>query len=423
MKNLLLLLTGIFTFSFSNAQVISDQVDLGAGYVNQVYYHFNGTKSTVSSASWDLGFCTTLMDAAVISNPANVNVYRIAGADSTAYPYITDTAGLDLSLQYNSDTSWFKGAFNRSADPMNPFDFGWGLYDFATHKVLSTSLFIVQKGNDFYKFWIRSKEVNGDTHLRYAKLDGSPDQDLVISTAAYAAKNFVYLSLGNPTELDLEPASADWQLCFTRYITDIPGLGPYPVTGALTNLIRLPIADPIGTKVAEARHVDLSAVSYADYENAYTTDISEIGYDWKYFDMNIFQYVLVDSLIYYAKTPGNSIYSIRFVDFNSTDGIISFETEQLLTAIGAVNANLTGASVYPNPATDHATLVYDAVQNADVTTQLFDFSGREVYHTEFAAKKGFNTLSMQLPKLAAGMYQLVLRTGTEQLPLKIMIAP
>ena len=88
-----------------------------------------------------------------------------------------------------------------------------------------------------------------------------------------------------------------------------------------------------------------------------------------------------------------------------------------------MNVNLAGASVYPNPATDHATLVYDAVQNAVVTTQVFDLSGREVYHSEFAAAKGFNTQSIQLPKLAAGIYQLVLRTGTEQVPLKIMIAP
>lgn len=414
MRKSVLLLCILFLSAQSYGQVTSDQVDLGAGYVNQVYYHFNGTKTTVAASSWDLGFCTNLMDGAVINNPVTTSVYRIEGADTLDYPYIVDTAGLDLAYQYNSDSMWFKGAFNRSADVMNPFDFGWGLYDFATHKVIGNSLFIVKKGDDFYKLWIRTKEANGDSYVRYAKLDGSADQDAAISTVNYSSKNFVYLSLSSPAQLDLEPASSDWHLFFGRYITPVEGLGPYPVTGVLTNA---------GTESAEARGVDLNTVSYTDYEGDYVTDISEIGYDWKYFDMNIFQYVLVDSLLYFVKTSGGAITSIRFVDFNNATGAVSFDIENLLTSVSGIHNELTAAATYPNPATEKITVIYQSVRNAAITSLLYDISGREVFRYEFTAAAGLNTQTIELPQLSGGIYQLLLNSEYGSLPLKIMIAP
>src|SRR5262245_30226059 len=112
MKQIVLLLTGFFLLNQVRAQVVEDQVNLGAGYVYQVFYNLNQVQSTVAVNTWDLGFCSTLMDAAVISNANTTTVYKVANADSSKYATIMDTTGLALTVQYNSDTNWYKGAFN-----------------------------------------------------------------------------------------------------------------------------------------------------------------------------------------------------------------------------------------------------------------------------------------------------------------------
>jgi len=423
MKKIVLLLVGFFLLNQTRAQVVDDQVDLGAGYVNQVFYNLNTTQNTVAINTWDIGFSSAVMDASVISNANTITVYKISNADSNKYATITDTAGLALTVQYNSDTNWSKGAFNVNQDLTNPFDFGWGIYNTTSYNVYGDTLYIIQKGTDFYKFWIRVKNGLTNTNvIRYAKLDGSPDVDLTIPMSSYATKNFVYLNLDNPTPIDLEPASSDWHLLFTHYMTDIPGLGPYPVTGVLNNLIILPLSGPSGTEVAEASHVDVGAVSFTDYSTAYKTNISEIGYDWKYFDMNVFQYFLEDSLIYFVKIPGGSIYSLMFTGFDNTTGIIDFQTEQLLTGINDLNGDITQASVYPNPATDQTTVVYDAKKNTNVTAVLSDLTGREVMRNEFAAKGGLNSENVKLPKLAAGIYHLTLNAGEQHVSMKVVVS-
>jgi len=174
--------------------------------------------------------------------------------------------------------------------------------------------------------------------------------------------------------------------------------------------------------VAEARHVDLGSISYTDYENDYSTNISEVGYDWKTFVPPYGPYVIEDSLIYFVKTPGGSIYSLKFTDFNSTDGITSFETEQLLTGINSVQGDIVNATVYPNPASDQATIVYDAKKNTNVTAILYDVTGTEVVRNEFGASTGLNTENVKLPKLSSGIYQLTLNAGEQKVSMKVIVA-
>ena len=123
-----------------------------------------------------------------------------------------------------------------------------------------------------------------------------------------------------------------------------------------------------------------------------------------------------------SKTPGGSIYSLKFTDFNSTDGITSFETEQLLTGINSVQGDIVNATVYPNPASDQATIVYDAKKNTNVTAILYDVTGREVVRNEFGASTGLNTENVKLPKLSSGIYQLTLNAGEQKVSMKVIVA-
>ncbi len=418
MKQLLLFLLAIF-FSISlNAQVVNDSVHMGAGYSNEIFYQLNSHSKTsvpfTGVNGWDIGFEVTLMDASIISDPNSISVYLVPNADSNAYATLDTTGYTTWPQQFNSDTSWSKGAFNVRENVLNPFDFGWGVYDINTHTVYGDSLFLIKKGSELYKFWIREKTGTGDYIIRYANLtSGGADMNLTLPAATYPTKNFVYLNLDNPVVLDLEPPSTDWDLLFTHYITVIPfpGPGPYPVTGVQSNF---------GVTAAKAYPVDTATVSYLNYTGAFSDNLSAIGYDWKTYDMQLNQYVIEDSLIYFVKAKDNSIYSLRFTGFDNTNGDIFFETEQLLTGIDELNGNITQAAVYPNPSNDYTTIVYQSKTVADVKARLFDIAGNEVSNASFKAVQGLNHESLVLPA-SQGLYHLMLINGDQQINLNVMV--
>jgi len=415
MKKLLLPIL-FFALSISlRAQIVTDSVQLGAGYTSQVFYQLAAqTKTSVPFAGpggWDIGFQTTLMNASIISDENTIQVYKVPNADSIDYPTL-DVSGYSSWTQlYNSDTSWNLGAFNTGESGYN---FGWGIYDPNLYQVFGDSLFVLVKGSDVYKFWIRRKSSAGDYIIRYANVTaGGSDVNLTIPALSYLSKNFVYLDLDNPSPLDLEPASSDWDILFTHYLTDLPYVGQYPVTGVFSNT---------GVTVAKAFPVDVNTVSYTNYLSDFSTNLTAIGYDWKYFDMIYFQYVIEDSLVYFIKAKDNVIYSLRFTAFNNTDGVITFETEQLFTGINEVSGNLSEAAIYPNPSGTETTIVYDAKANDKVNALLFDISGREVMKTSFEAHQGLNHETLSLPDLNSGIYHLVLDSRGQKINLKVMVA-
>ncbi|MCY7410125.1 MAG: hypothetical protein LH473_07620, partial [Chitinophagales bacterium] len=308
MKNILLFTLTILMVKSINAQVVSDSIHMNPGYTHQVFYQLSSQTKTHApfngAGGWDLGFEVTLMNAAVISNPNSIVVYKVPNGDSAKYASLSYAGYDSWEVLYNTDTSWEKGAFNIQANSSNPFDFGWGTYDFTTHAVFGDSIYLIDKGGVLYKFWIRKKTATGDYIIRYADLtNGGSDVDVTIPAATYGTKNFVYFNIDNQSILDIEPATSDWDVVFNHYITQIPYLGAYPVTGVQSNF---------GVAVAKAYPVDVTTVSYLDYSSSLSKQLSVIGYDWKTYDFSINQYVLEDSLIYFVKSKNNAVNSLRF---------------------------------------------------------------------------------------------------------------
>ncbi|MEO5674329.1 MAG: T9SS type A sorting domain-containing protein [Chitinophagales bacterium] len=417
MKKILLPILICFSSFSVNAQAVADSIDMGEGYLNEVFYQLGTQAKTAvpfnGTGGWDIGFQTTLMNASIISDENSILVFKAPNADSTDYASLDVSGYAGWQQLYNSDSTWDKGAFNMGADPSNYFDFGWGIYDFNTHEVYGDSLFVLVKGTDVYKLWIRKKTAGGDYILRYANTTlGGGDVDVTIPAASYSSKNFVYLNLATPATIDLEPASSDWDILFTRYFTYIPYAGMYPVTGVFSNT---------GVTVAQADSVDLSTVSYADYSAGLSANLTEIGYDWKVFIQPYGPYVIVDSLIYFVKAKDNSIFSLHFTDFNSTTGKTYFETEKLLTGIDELKGNLTQAVLYPNPSTDQVNIVCDALANSVLNVRMFDLTGRELLQYTYKVRSGLNVESLDLPEVSPGVYNLMLSTGDQQVALKLMV--
>ena len=315
MKNLLYLLVATILFSSctdNNSDVEpdltqTDSISMGAGYANDVYYSLkNGIVNTAPRSNWDIAFSIDPMSSTILINEGyGVKLYAYPNAGLEGWDNI-DTTGLSQwPVMFNSDTSWMYGAFDRNSGD-HP-DYGWGVYNSISHDVVGDSLFIIQTSDgSFKKLMIENRAAMTNTfQIKYGDIDAMGESK-EIACNNFISKNFVYYSLSSGSVIDNEPESTAWDLVFTKYHDESI---PYIVTGLLSN---------IDIQVAEVRGID---PDLADPANAvFTNSISEIGSDWKQFDMGSFSYKIVEDLCYFLKTVDEEIYKIVFV---STDGSAS----------------------------------------------------------------------------------------------------
>jgi hypothetical protein len=294
MKNIFILLTVLSIGIVSFAQTAME-VSTGDGYANDVYYSFeNGEQATSPRSNWDLAFATNRMDINILAN---------IGMETELYTYpygdINDWENVDIANiaswtpMYNSVENMYEGAFLQNIDPNNQFDFGWGIYSMSTHHITGDSLFVFKTVNGNYKkLWIvdRNPNMGANTWLfKYANIDGSDEQEITIEADNYLDKNFIFFSLDDNLLVDKEPASAEWDLQFTRYFDQTI---PYFVTGVKANSQRITIQQVD----------DVDQATFEDYdESMFTTHWTEIGSDWKFFDLGNFEWIIEENRVYFAK--------------------------------------------------------------------------------------------------------------------------
>jgi hypothetical protein len=368
---------------------VTDTVSLGTGYANQVWYSLqNGEQGSAPKNNWDIAFDLSAYGASVLANTVTGTKVWLYAAGDTADWSTLDTTGLSTwPAKYNSDTSWALGAFSQGQS--SAFDMGWGMYNSITHYVDGDSLYVVKlPDNSWRKLWI-VRLANGMYTFRYATLDNSSDQLVVLDKANYTGKNFVYYSLQNNSAIDREPLGASWDLLFTQYTGFIPQ--PYTVAGVLANN---------GVTVAEARGVDVNNVFYTGY--TFATAINEIGYDWKAFTSS---WTIEDSLVYFVQTVPGDVWKVVFTGFSgSSTGNYIFTKELISPA--SVHEEDAGAikTLYPNPAAENATLVFSTATDLPVTITVTDFSGKTVYASTTGVTRGLQQHVLPANEWAPGMY-------------------
>jgi hypothetical protein len=79
-------------------------------------------------------------------------------------------------------------------------------------------------------------------------------------------------------------------------------------------------------------------------------------------------------------------------------------------------------SVIPNPVHNHFQIDFTLQSSGETQIRFFDLLGREVYSAQFRASAGEQIKRIQIPRLANGVYQLLIERGPEQLRTKIVIA-
>jgi hypothetical protein len=298
-----------------------ETITVGAGYANDVYYSMaTGVVSTVPRTNWDIAFNTGSRTSTInINAGANIKLYTYKGGDTTAWNSVNIAGIANWTPMNNSDTTWTFGAFERNA--LGHPDYGWGIYNTVNHDVVGDSLFIIQLQDGSYKkLWIKKKASTLNKYIfQFANADNTGTTTIdTVDCSKYTTKNFIYYSFATKNEIDREPAKDAWDFVYTKYYEMIPdgkgGKTPYPVTGVLTNT---------GVKTAQMDNFDATSNDYST--GNFVTAISEIGSDWKSFDMNTNKWALTDKRVYFVLTPDKAIYKIAFTAFEgSSTGVIKF---------------------------------------------------------------------------------------------------
>jgi hypothetical protein len=404
-----LILTCIIAFSFG--QGVEDNVVMGPGYTNDLFYSLaDGEVSQYSGSSWTVAFFNRSQSAAIKINAANgVELYKFSD-DISQFSSITDTIGLSTRIQlHDADSTWDAySAFEGEATGAIS-NYGWGEYDFNSHIVSASRLFILKTiENNYYKVMVVQKQTGTYTY-RYASLDNTFDTTIVISVSDYLYQSYAYLNMDNHTLQSREPDASDWDFVFTKYQTNFQGVAYYPVTGVLSNE---------GLQVAEV----IQLPTNADYTgNTFKGLKNVIGSDWKTYDQMNSVFALQDSLTYFIKTEANEIYKLYFTGFEGTStGSVTF-IKELVGTVGIRNnrENLEMHSIYPNPTQGSAYLVFSTEQVEDVQVSVFSVLGNLVYQAKTSTNMGLNTIQIDLGNVENGVYLVQvsdgLKTNTQRL--------
>jgi len=407
----LLVLTMIFTY---NIYAQTQSISLQPSYTNQSFYSMeNGEAANVDNADWDLAFSTGAMSSSIRINAGmGTELYLYPLGDTTDWNTFNSSNISSWTPIHNSDTNWFIGAFDKNSTSM--FDMGWGMYSIVTHFVTGDSIYAIKTvGGNWKKLWIKQL-ANGEYDFQYANLDGSNQVNTTITQSFFSDRNFAYYSLDQNTSLNREPASEDWDITFTKYITPVQGM-TYSVAGVLSNS---------GVQVAQVDNLP-DPNTYTDYtQHTMMTEIDIIGHDWKDFDMSIFSYVLDPNRCYFVKDLNDRVWRIVFTSFEgSSTGIVEFNTQEMTggsTSIINANSDVSTFEIFPNPIVNNdITIIYDNLSDY-VELEIYDITGKSVFSDIFYGA-GFQAKRVNTSNLKQGVYVVRINSQGTVLQKKLVV--
>ena len=403
--------------SLSFAQEVEDSISMQPGYTNDVFYSLeNGEVSEYSGSSWTVAFYNSAMSAAIMINDGRgVELFKVTD-DISQFANITDTIGLSTWTQlYGTDTTWSDGSAFEAASTGSQSNYGWGEYNFVSHVIAGSRIFMIKTIEDtYYKVYVVKKET-GIVTYRYASLDNSFDTTMVINVPDFLNKSYAYLNMDNHTVQDREPNGDEWDFVFTRYVTNFQGLAYYPVTGVFSNE---------GIEVAEVNDIPANAnytgVPFSEARNV-------IGDDWKSFDQMAIppQFVLNDSVTYFVRNQVGDIYKLYFTAFDgSSTGNVRFNKEKVASGTTNILDNQPSVDVhtiYPNPTKGSVDLVFSSEEKEKLNLRVYSLLGKLVINSEIVANLGLNSIRLNLNDVENGVYLVQLGNGINTATHKLIV--
>lgn len=413
-----LLCTTLCKLSIAQAITANDSVSTGAGNSQMVFYKLSdGTKTTSSNTDWHLAITVRatqfpnapLGGTTIRINEANgVKAIYVPNADAAAFNTVDTTGWQSWRKLHDSDTAIDEGALNSNRGS-NIFDFGWGTYNSGTHNVTGDSLYLIQLPNgELKKFLVVDLDKDTAFNLKYSNIDNSDLQTLNISKKNYQGKQFVYLNLLTNTVHDKEPLASAWDLQFLKYAAnDVLPDTAYPVAGVWANK---------NAKVAEARNANVLNNNYQSY--TFSDNLNAIGWDWKSFNNQTFQYEIEDSLAYFVQTQGGAVYKVIFTGYSgSSTGVISFYTEPVTGTTGVETTEVPTVALFPNPSSNYVNIAVEQNKNLR-SVVITDMSGRVLVNATASGR--FHTIStLDFPN---GFYLATINLGGQTVAKRFVVS-
>ena len=407
-KVALIILAGLIgNTAHAEGDPIRDSLTMGAGYANDLFYSFeNGEISSIERDDWEIAFFTSGFSAGIITNGGvGVVLYNYPNGDTSDWATVDTTGFFGWSPLYNSPANWEEGAFNRNSQGFP--DYGWGIYNMDNHHIVGDSLFIIDSPySGLKKVWIIEKDPMQNIYsFRFANMDGTNEYEVELDVSTFSDNRFAYYSLTNNEALSREPKSDSWDILFTKYIDMVPdiegNLSPYIVTGVLANV-----------DIASNQFYPV-APDFTDWASQPMDSIvNTIGYDWKSFDMGLFEWTIQDSNYYFIQDYAGNIYKLGFVWWNgSSTGDFAFDKQFITTvSVNEMKENQESFQVFPNPASNHVSIKAPSGLEGNFTLSILDQSGRQVYIETFSDSQLSNGVRLADIELPSGFY-LISITG------------
>lgn len=294
---------------YDRGNVISQVINTGENgdYSKQVFYDLetNSIIKTVDRTSWDLAFKTGVNEIVVLLNSAN----KMLAANLSTTNFDSVTSYDENNLTFNWDHS--SGLIDSMA-----------LKDVVDNGVVTNNVYIIDRGENpdlsvrgVKKFQLINATPSTYT-IKYANIDGSNSHEYTISKNQEV--NHVCFSFDNSGSIvDIEPNKTAWDLLFSQYTYSFYVTNPplaYSVNGTLLNPHLVEGAKVFGK---EFNDVNLDDV----FNNLLSDTLDVIGYNWKYYNMDLSKYTIYPLRNYLIKSQEGFYYKLRFVDFYDGQGI------------------------------------------------------------------------------------------------------
>ena len=419
----ILCLTTVIFLQAQNFQEIST----GPGYNKQSFIKLSdGSQKQVNNDAWDLAFTAFgFQDAGIFINESSGSSMGQNLPLTELYYALTDDFNATIDLEaikdykyLNSEASWNFGAFNEVRDTLNPFDFGWGVYQPASNRVIGKKVYVLKLRNGEYRK-IKIESLTGTTYnFKYAKLDGSGEVTKTLNKLTdNKGQKLIFFSFTTNETVDVLPTGG-FDLMYCRYISiakDPNGtiVQQYNVTGVLTGP---------GILTAEADGVNPTTVTYTDYTDKLSTQTDVIGYDWK--TLTGISWVLDSDKVFFVKTTDNHMWRLHFIDFEgSSTGTAVMDKTDL--GLFSSSNDLVGiqTGIFPNPVDDQLILSLDITEATanDINIDITNINGQIVANRVVKNHEGLKVFDISTRDWNKGIYLVRISNGPNQISTKKIV--
>jgi len=278
-------------------------------YEYQTYYSIVDSMIVLNNhfADWDLGFESTDDGYHIILNYAR-------------YMYAGNTFVTDFDLV--NETTSVEMFFDKSDGNLDSTVFvDWADYTDSENPVFNDYTYIIDRGKDelgvdYGMKKIMVEKLENDTfYVHFSNLDNT--EDYYFKVPKDKSSNYTLVSLDDGgTIIVSEPDKSTWDICLTKYATKIPDndgiLTDYIVRGVYSN----PYKNFEVALDTTNNFYDILPEMINDNEYSGTQDA--IGYDWKYYNNDV--YIVRDLNSYILRNVSGLNYKIRFISYYNDSG-------------------------------------------------------------------------------------------------------